>query len=556
MMSGAATSGEKQQASAGSGMPAPLSAEDAHQLLVVRNMLAEATRYAQHATTLQRTTAVVLLDGAVERCTHLVAVARGVEVKRNDGLDDLFSKVRQDLGEDWLPRGMAEVRQLHRARNVAQHEGIGSDREDLPKWARGVTAYVRSLVNAQYGVDVEQLALTDVVRDPSLRQDLQSAAAALESGDVDGCVRRCDELMTELQRRWLRLHSARVVDGSLAVNDRLRRIAHGMGSDPADALRGEVEGMTRLLDLSVFAGTPAQASWFLQIIREPSGVLTYDDASKALAFATNWAIGYEESTSTWVPDRVDSQARAQRLERSGRDETARVLEVVDVTLIRDVAVTLTVRLAGVPDDASFNRWAAAIGGHAHGTPEDSGQWVVRRDGTASVIVDLSVEPEKPIKRLEAALAHADRYLAAQHREKEEKRAQSNAEVAAFEEAICAWVGRPWWIRSVRRDLGTLVIGFDSKVSGTADDGRPGLDKIAALLSRDQSIGSCLRHYEDHSLAIEPIPDPNALIEAMTRIADPVASMLETVVARWQAAQREADRIRTQTAKILVKRTAD
>ena len=87
-----------------------ISARETEQLIELRMALDDALRRARAAGRFQRVAAVVALDAVVERASAFVAVARGLPVPSNGKLEDLVSRLNQDLGGVWAPRVLPDIR--------------------------------------------------------------------------------------------------------------------------------------------------------------------------------------------------------------------------------------------------------------------------------------------------------------------------------------------------------------------------------------------------------------------------------------------------------------
>lgn len=525
-------------------MAKQLASHDVEQLLIVRSMLNEARQYAATVTHLRRVTAMVLLDGVVERVTHLVAVTRGIDVKR-DGLPELIGKVSTDLGAAWKHQGDAEVRQLHRARNGAQHEGVASDQKDIARWALGVNAYVRSLVEAQFGADLDQVSLLTLVNDPALRGILESAEQAMDDGDPGSCQTLCADAVNSAQRKWSSLHSPPSRLGLDAWRRMVGAPTFGRSDEHVKALGDDLADVHRLIDLTVFANDTAEARWFLAIGREPRDVLDADDARRALAFATNWVIGFEEAAASWVPDRVARSERARRLVRQSPQEPARVAEVVSVTPQSANVLNVVVRIAGVPEDAWFFPWSLTVTRQIDDAraSADYFAWCLEDDGTAHVAVGAKVDVAKAVKSLKSALAEADRELAGMIATELARAARNRQSVVDFEAMVAAGKPLPDWVRSARVDpenvATELTLDHDLCHIGWGSAGQV----IKQLLAGDPDVVRCYSSSTDDIVTFSPDLDARSLKGVLDRIDTAVRTELDQIGAERKVAETAANKVR-------------
>jgi hypothetical protein len=513
-----------------SGMSQRLSPENAHQLLVVRSMLTEAVQYASVATRLQRTTAVILLDGVVERATHMVVVARGIEVKR-DGLPELVAKVRQSLGEQWTPHGLVETRALHRARNSAQHEGLGPDRDDLPNWVRGTRAYVRSLVTAEYSIDIEQVAMTDVIADSDMRRLLEAAQSHVDGGDYDRAIRHAAGVVQRAEARWVTMQG---------LHPRPMALSRA-NFQPIGELRQALEDTGRIHRLSAFASSVAEAYWFQQVMTEPDKTrspLTIDDATRTLAFATNWVIGYEAAAETWIPDRIARNERAQRMQRPQREAHAYVDRITDATLDSAMQIAVTFRIGNVPTNFEFDGWR-------HRVSRTIGpNWRISNDGTAQTTVRDEAGVDLAFNELSVALAATEETRAAREWKRVEQLMEAEAGVSGFAQEFQAWSERPEWLLEATLNLdGTqVVVRFDRQASGSTRDDRLGLSALQALFVSDSRVQGCNVASSERTITFRPAIAAQVIIEVIESHRNEADQIIAECAQSWQEAEAAVQRV--------------
>src|SRR5699024_4024298 len=145
-----------------------LALNETEQLLSLRVALEDALLRAKGAGRYRRGSAIVALDAVVERASWIVMVTRGLTPPKNGKLDDYISQLVQHL-QTWKPPILTDIKQLRRARNSAQHEGLEPDRDQLPVWSHATEFYVTSLIDAQFSIDLKQIVLSDAIQDEALR---------------------------------------------------------------------------------------------------------------------------------------------------------------------------------------------------------------------------------------------------------------------------------------------------------------------------------------------------------------------------------------------------
>lgn len=503
-------------------MPDRLDEADARHLLVLRSMLLDAVRYAHAATPLQRATATVLLDGVCERALHFIAATRGVDIPRNN-YELLLERVIQDLKPRWKPARLPDVRQLHRARNSAQHEGLPPDREQLGPWASAVGGFIRSLVQAQFEVDLDRVALTDAVVDNDLRVELEDAARAIAERRPDDSVRSSRNAVDQADEAWRKLHSRRTVSDMLAFRP--------IGGGSRDPIEGSLRRVERRQRLETFAASPAEAAWFDQLAHERAGHLDLDDAERAFAFGVAWVLAFETAQATWTPDRRARADRNARLLRSGSGP-AFVKSVTNVdAAAADASVYVTI--ADVPNE-DFDAWLLTVTRllreSAGSGPE---RWQLYDDGTARLrISDLSVL-EDEIDRLAEALAGADARLRADHQKDAAAQHAANRRAEQFSSGLDAIGPLPTWVERASREEQhhrgpAIVLHFAPDTAGQS--------AVADALRADARVHEC-SGFHASSWTIRPILEPTELFSLLWSV-DPVAQE-----AKEERVRREDERRR-------------
>ncbi|NTW38594.1 MAG: hypothetical protein HGA44_01705 [Cellulomonadaceae bacterium] len=374
------------------------------QLLELRSQLGDATRWATQAGPLQLTTAVVLLDGVVERALYIAAAFRGANPDAKKQFDGLHGIVRDVLGEAWTPPAWGHVLNLHRARNGAQHAGLAPNSDALVHWTNAVEAFTRWLVETAVGVDLGRVVLTDAVQDRELRQALELASAALAKGDAVESVTSSLGSVDMAELRWSEAlgNPSRMLKNPFAPQRRVQT-----GASDAAFVQAELEDLRRQVRLGTFAQDPSEVAWFARLRVEKLHV-NIDDADRALAFATSWILGFESAMSGWTHDR---RARAERLARRVRQGAgpAYLGDARAAPSPRGVIATLTI--FDVPDE-EYDAWrvtAETLWRELRGA--NSPRVGIRGDGTVTIEAGEVGELQADIRHLGRALALADERLA-------------------------------------------------------------------------------------------------------------------------------------------------
>ena len=514
------------------------SPHEVDQLLGLRLMLEDALRRAQHAGPHQRATATVLLDAAVERSTFLTCVSLGLQVKTNEGLDALISRVKQELGERWQPRVLPDVRLLHRARNAAQHEGLAPDRSMLPGWASATEAFVVGLVDAVFAVDLRHVVMSDAIVDPDLRALVATAETALADGELETSARASMAAFRSARDRWDRMHRAGQMDFWQP------RVLHGT---PTHA-QSQIDELRSVISTTALAADPAEVAWFRAAAREPD-VLDSDDVERMLSFAFGWVATFDLAQQSWVPDRRRRAAIAERLVRTGAGP-ARISEVVSMGPHGEGRFQVVFRLRDVPGPEEYDDWSNALARLLRAGEGPHGQWDVRPNGTVDAVFQKS-DATTAVQRLADALGGTDTALAAAREQREAERSALAERTHEYEREL-AGRSLPGWVTSVeireRIVTGTagavLSLVIDESTADLVAPPDPAggqnqqRDRIHHLLRRHAFVEELVMRNNFGNIEIHPIPTPDQLVDMLGEA--------DLTMQGWRAWQREHDAERAAT----------
>ena len=97
----------------------------AARLIRLRSFLHAAQASSSDLTSTGRHAAAVALDGVCELAMGLAAVELELPPPNGiEGLPRLLARLTERLGDRWKHEGVKGFRELHRARNAAQHDGL------------------------------------------------------------------------------------------------------------------------------------------------------------------------------------------------------------------------------------------------------------------------------------------------------------------------------------------------------------------------------------------------------------------------------------------------
>lgn len=423
-----------------------LTPPQAEQLIALRTSLDDALRRAHKASKYRRGNAIVGLDACVERASALVSTFRGLSNPKNNQLDGFISNLTEALGPRWRPDVLPDIRQLRRARNAAQHEGLEPDREQIPRWASVADSYVSSLIEAQFGVDIHRVVRSYAVADTELRARIQDAESALNQEQYGFCVQHAAVAYKQALRRWKDLRrGGQPRRSGPRTSEVVDRQSHSYMKNEIDELRTTWNSL-------VFARDTAEIEWFRLAIEEPGDVLDADDAERALGFAFDWIVAFEQAVDVWTPDRKNRADKKARLVRSEN-----VASHIDGCLKVDLhlgRVRAEFRIANVPEEEFYYQWVEALQDCLPINDVECGYWwSVTESGTVKVEKDpaLNADFSAEVDLLSAALksAHLNfdeslRLKSAESRAEERRRHDFASRVEAVRPELPHWVVDVEW----------------------------------------------------------------------------------------------------------------
>lgn len=248
--------------------------------------------------------ALIALDGACEFALWLAAHRRDIEVKHGTGFAVLYSKIVEATG--WRFPGWVTVKQMHEARNSAQHAAVISDSSQMPGWRDVSLAFIDAICVEVFDTRLTDILLSDAVRDLSLREMLRAGEEKLSVSTVESVS-----------------FAFRALD--LALYGWRKQLGHAVV--PLFPQGQQIPEPTSTLmvgfdEVQPFATNPGEYVWLRRAWQEvemASWVPTVEDARRALAFVTTWVVRWELFTlgypdAEWAAhrDAIEPPSYAQR----------------------------------------------------------------------------------------------------------------------------------------------------------------------------------------------------------------------------------------------------
>lgn len=532
-----------------------LTPQEIEQLVALRLGMTDALSRSKNASKYRRGAVIVALDAMIERSSSIVAVTRGLGVPTNGKLDDLISRLVQDMGSSWKPVVLPDIKQLRRARNASQHDGLEPDREQLPLWADATDSYISSLIEAQFGVDIHRIALSDAIRDASLRALIREAEEAKARGNYRLCVDKAKESYESALRTWNRLRG----DGA----------SHGepWGRDVLDQksykyLAGQLRDIRRVFQKLAFASNVAEAEWFTAAIDEHGDVLTADDAERVLTFAFEWVVECEHATEAWTPNRQHRAAVAKRLVRA-LDHPARIDKCVSVDF-QHGKFRAVFRIADVPGEDEYPVWARTLEQLLPTSP--NGWSEVSDDGSVTLHrpADGSVDFAGEVRTLSAALEQAHGAVKDRNdAEAEKQRIRAQRDIDFAESIAGIRHALPQWVEGIELSNGgfssdvSLLVTVAEEVSdlrfGEEAPGSYDRKWLRDVFLDHDFIQGCYGAGDPGQLYISPVLGPQQLTQLFDDVAPVVSAQLKVQKRLETQQQQRLDSARTDIATELAQR---
>ena len=413
-----------------------LEPNDLANLLALRNLRDVAASHARVPGRAQQDTAVLLLDAAIERAVFTACGFKQIDLGVKDTLETALSKLGN--GGFTTPAGLSTDRmRLHKARNGVQHSGLSVDGASVPTWVVTTDRFIGQVVEYAYGVELDDVQLSDAIRDPKIKMHLNAAEAHLVEGDLDEALIAVKEAYDLAARIWTRFVES--TSGDLRHTSPGHFDDFGIGTS-----NKKIDALQRVALLTSISPDPAEAIWFLSAMEERE-LLTDMDASRALAFVFTFATAVEASPAARREDRRNAKNLRARHVRQNPNTPARIESFsigpggwqgrADVTLV----------LRDVPDTNDFDQWVRVLTTLINDPEPQTGRIYVNYDGTITFYAGDDLDEVSD--RIDNALKAVDAILAAERLDKATADEQFQRTLLEYNDRLAAMTTHtPDWIR--------------------------------------------------------------------------------------------------------------
>ena len=285
------------------GPTAVLDHATADRLVLLRSLFETARSRAQNSTAVGRHAALVLLDGACELALTHAADNLGISRQRK-GLETIYEEVQQHILPSGAIEGWPGVRQMHRARNAAQHEGILPDATQLDRWVGDSERFLSNLVGTVFRARLSEVHRADVLSSPLLRAQFAQAEAFLEAGDAPSAVSKGLEAFDAARSQWREQSGP---NGLGIPGWSLPNPFSGM-----QALEQPVRQLDDFIEVQPFAPDMGEYLWLTNLRDRTGPAPTVAEAQRALVFAFEWTLRWEAFSARYDAGAVQQWRRELR----------------------------------------------------------------------------------------------------------------------------------------------------------------------------------------------------------------------------------------------------
>ncbi len=247
------------------------------QLLIVKRLFVEATKFAEQTDPIAAGIATSLLQDAIELYLWTLIKERNIQVKENDGFVIYLQKLHE--GGFRVP-SKARLLELNKARVNFKHYGNLPAPAEAAKHRDYVEDFLREAMKPDFGIEFDDLSLADLVADPEIKEHLRSAEKHLKSGSTtDAAIElaKARTLAFEIMNRYMPAVDHRLADADRALN----------------AING-VQGVRPFTYLREYLGALREASLvaMLNVPVEDYGLLSGGLPNASRAVSGKWHISH------------------------------------------------------------------------------------------------------------------------------------------------------------------------------------------------------------------------------------------------------------------------
>lgn len=181
-------------------MPTKIDDATKRRLIYVKKLYLHGHEHISYQTEFDRMIAIHHLDNAVELLLRCVATKYGISFKKP--LFVSFPKLWDAINQRFLLPKKTEIFQLHNLRSNIQHWGISPFSSEIVKrFDVYVSDFIREVLEQIFRLDFEELFMSSLIRDKTLRKILTIAEKAFEKRNYKKCMLYADAAFNQALRQ-------------------------------------------------------------------------------------------------------------------------------------------------------------------------------------------------------------------------------------------------------------------------------------------------------------------------------------------------------------------
>lgn len=188
-------------------------------LVLAKSLYLHGCNHASRTDSVSRMLAIHHFDNAIEMVLKGVATKQGIEPKKQYFyFDELLNRINE------LPL-KEQMRNLHKVRNIVQHQGDIPSVESIIKYKSYAEDFFKQIFGEIFNVSYAELYLSALIEDESLREQMLRAEEALGAENFKLCIELCDDVLTSATFEEADVfHSAGMLTGYWGASEELRTV--------------------------------------------------------------------------------------------------------------------------------------------------------------------------------------------------------------------------------------------------------------------------------------------------------------------------------------------
>lgn len=204
---------------------------DIRRLVLAKALYLHGCSHAFCEDSVSRMLAIHQFDNAVEMVLKCIATKRGITPR---GQYFNFENLLKEVGD--LPL-REQMRELHKVRNIVQHQGDIPSVESVIKYKDYAEDFLVEVCTGVFKVPYKELFLSQLIENENLRKQVLKAEEAFQNQEFKMCVELCDDALILATFDEAKIfYAAGVLTGYWGASEELKRV---LNKDYAEKYRGK-----------------------------------------------------------------------------------------------------------------------------------------------------------------------------------------------------------------------------------------------------------------------------------------------------------------------------